>query len=119
MRDDPAQAEVAKQIIESGDILIVSTVFVEFEWVLRGVYKWSRARINAALTAVINVENIATDDDAGIRWAIERHGEGADFADMLHIARAQSADRFVTFDQRVRRFAGNEAGVVVETIGAA
>lgn len=68
---------------------------------------------------MINVENIVTDDDAGIRWAILRHSEGADFADMLHMARAQSADRFVTFDQRVKRFAGNEAGMVIETIGAA
>lgn len=119
VRDDRAQAEAAKQIIESGDILIVSTVFLEFEWVLRSVYKWSRARVNTVLTAVINVENIVTDDDAGIRWAILRHSEGADFADMLHIARAQSAARFVTFDRRVKQYAGDETGVLIETIAAA
>ena len=117
LRDDPVQSVLAAGIMQSGDILIVTTVLAEIEWVLRSVYKWSRAQINHALVALTSIENVMTEDETRGRWAIARHEEGADFADMLHVANAHNSDRFITFDQRVERYAGKNAGIPIETIG--
>ncbi len=118
-RDDELQAEIADRLFNNDDIFISATVLIETEWVLRSYYKWERNRINEVLCALISLPNIVTANEELLRWALSRHGEGGDFADMIHVAGAQSADRFVTFDHRVNRFAGNEAGVLIETIGAA
>lgn len=118
-RDDESQAAITDKLFDSDDIFISATVLIETEWVLRSYYKWGRGRINEVLCALISLPNIVTANEELLRWALSRHGEGGDFADMIHVAGAQSADRFVTFDQRVKRFAGNEAGVVIETIGVA
>lgn len=116
-RDDVSQAEIANAIFTNGDVFISATVLIETEWVLRSFYKWGRGRINQVLCALISLPNVVTANEELLHWALSRHGEGADFADMIHVAGAQNADRFVTFDQRVKRFAGNETGMLIETIG--
>jgi predicted nucleic-acid-binding protein len=49
-------------------------------------------------------------------WAIDRLEAGADFADMMHIATAAGATRFVTFDRGVAKKAGATPPISIETL---
>jgi predicted nucleic-acid-binding protein len=116
LRDDPAQADVANQIIRENQILLVPTVLLEMEWVLRSAYKWPRARINHALSSLVELENILIEQPDQINWALARHADGADFADVLHLVGARMADKFMTFDKPLASQAGPEATIPVEIL---
>lgn len=106
-RDDAKQATVAAREAESGEILLLHTVLIEVEWVLRASYKWPRRQIHDALAALIRVENVIADDPAMLDWALSRYAAGADFADMIHLSMAHDAKEFVTFDQRLGQAMGD------------
>lgn len=112
--DDPAQAAVAAERIRHGFVLL-STVMVETEWVLRASYGWPRDRICAAFRDVIDLPE-AAGIPVGIGWVLERFAAGADFADMMHMSLAIEAEAFLTFDQRIERVVGDSAPVAVITV---
>lgn len=112
--DDPAQAAVAADRIMQGFILL-PTVLVETEWVLRASYRWPRERIAAALRDVIDLPE-AFGQPATINWVIDRFAAGADFADMMHVSMAAEADLFLTFDRRIEQIAGDSSPVAVMTL---
>ncbi len=114
VEDDQAQAEIARDTL-SRDCIISSTVLIEAEWVLRSLYRWPRDAIAASLREIIDLPSV-TVDSVNIRWAIDRFSKGADFADMMHIASAQGATSFATFDRRVDKDAGPKSPVRVETL---
>ena len=105
VNDDPVQERVARNIVREG-FLLSATVLVETEWVLRAVYRWPRARIHAALAALIDLPSAASVPE-GVAWALERFALGADLADMIHIVSSTGADCFATFDLGVARAADN------------
>ncbi len=51
-----------------------------------------------------------------MHWVIERYRNGADFADMIHLASARGADVFATFDKAMAKRAGTQSPVFVETV---
>lgn len=112
--DDLAQAAVAADRIRQGFILL-PTVLVETEWVLRASYGWPRERIAAALLDVIDLPE-ALGQPARIDWVLDRFAAGADFADMMHLSMAAEADMFLTFDRRIERTVGDSAPVAVMTL---
>jgi predicted nucleic-acid-binding protein len=116
VRDDPAQLELAIAVFASGGVYITRTVLVEVEWVLRSVYKWQRARVIDALEQLIHIEGVILEDEARSHWAIDRYRAGADLADMLHLAASHVADRFATFDTGVAPRAGQEPGILIDTL---
>ena len=59
-RDDEEQALIADAVFTNGDIFISATVLIETEWVLRGFYKWNRARINEVISALLSLPNVVT-----------------------------------------------------------
>jgi predicted nucleic acid-binding protein len=73
--------------------------------------------INEALQSLLDHENVSTTDDSRVRWALARHRDGADLTDMLHVAQAHIADRFVTFDQDFANRVGDGIGTPVELMG--
>ena len=103
--DDLAQAAVAADRIRQGFILL-PTVLVETEWVLRASYGWPRERIAAALLDVIDLPEAVLD----------RFAAGADFAEMMHVSMAAEADLFLTFDRRIERTVGDSPPVAVMTL---
>jgi predicted nucleic-acid-binding protein len=115
--DDPGQLAIARQHLAEHGIHLLPTVLMETAWVLRSVYRWPRARIAHALTAFLVVEGVTTPRPGRIRWALARHAEGADLADMLHLAEATGCDGFATFDQRVAEGEGDAAPVEVVVLG--
>ena len=116
VEDDPQQLKIVEALLESNQLAIPHTVLLETEWVLRSFYRWSGARINHALTLLLDLENVSIAEETYVRTALARHAAGADFADMMHLATSAYADRFVTFDAGLQRYAELAAGVRVELL---
>ncbi|MEC3911740.1 type II toxin-antitoxin system VapC family toxin [Sphingobium sp. CR2-8] len=112
--DDLAQAAIAAERIARGFVLL-PTVLVETEWVLRASYGWPREQIRAAFRDVIDLPT-ALAIPVGMDWVLDRFGAGADFADMMHLSMAGEADAFVTFDRRIERVVGDVPPVAVITL---
>jgi predicted nucleic-acid-binding protein len=110
-RDDPARAAVAAAEMRDGPVYVSATVLLETEWVLRHAYRFDREQVGRALSGVVSLAGATIDDEAEVRKALRWHAAGMDFADALHVARAEQAEEFITFDQR---FAGRAAGLAVE-----
>lgn len=113
--DDPHQAAIARETL-SGDFMLLPTVLIETEWVLRSSYGWPRERIAMAFAEIADLPSLR-DAPARLGWAIARYRDGADFADMIHVAEGSGAARFVTFDRRLAPAAGPDAPCRIETLG--
>jgi predicted nucleic-acid-binding protein len=107
--DDEAQRASARAIVAAGDALMLPTVLMEAEWVLRSRYRLTRAEIAAGLTTLCAQEGVAVASADAVAHALSTYGERGDFADLLHLAlaREQGAEAFATFD---RNLAGLDAG---------
>lgn len=95
------------------DFLVTSTVLLEAEWVLRSSFKWTREQRVQALSSLLDLPH-AVAFPAHARWALRRTAEGADFADMMHIAGAEGASSFASFEKRLKRMAGPDTPTPVE-----
>jgi predicted nucleic-acid-binding protein len=112
-RDDAEQTAAAEALLARHGFHLLPAVLMEAEWVLRSRFRWSRAQVNQMLTALLDTEGVTTREPALTRWALSRHAEGADLADMLHLAEARGCDRFATFDRALAEEAGEGAPVEV------
>lgn len=112
-RDDPAQATKASKVVEAGDLFVATTVLLEAEWVLRSAYGIPADRIVAALRAFAGLPGVALEDAPLAASALDLAETGMDFADALHLARAQGCTAFLTFDRRLVKRAAGVAGVEV------
>jgi predicted nucleic-acid-binding protein len=110
-RDDAEQFAKASALIRTEDLYVCTTVLLETEWVLRRAYRFSRERVIATLVAFAGLPRVTLEDPAAAANALERARNGMDFADALHLAKAQHCEVFLSFD---RRFAA-----VANTLGEA
>lgn len=101
--DDAAQARRATALFERGPVFIPVTVLLETEWVLRGAYALERTQINRLLHLLVGLPGVEMAEPEAVMRALERHAEGLDFADALHLALAGDAESFATFDRRLLR----------------
>ncbi|MCE2969429.1 MAG: type II toxin-antitoxin system VapC family toxin [Burkholderiales bacterium] len=101
--DDAAQARRATALFERGPVFIPVTVLLETEWVLRGAYALERTQINRLLHLLLGLPGVEMAEPEAVMRALERHAEGLDFADALHLALAGDAESFATFDRRLLR----------------
>ncbi len=100
------QRELARRIIEAGKPLMVcKTVLLEFEWVMRGYYKFERRQIARVMQHLISLSHISFEDRANVEHALTSYLAGLEFADALHHASYQTCKSMLTFDDRkfVRR----------------
>jgi len=97
--DDPAQAARARTIFERGDVLVLKTVLLEAEWVLRSRYGLERGHIAAFFQNLAETDGIAMEHEDACRAALSAYTDGMGFADALQAATAatMSVD-FHTFD---------------------
>ncbi len=117
--DDPVQAAQARALFEAGDVFIATTVLLETEWVLRGLYRLNADKVTDALEALISLPNVHCQDEPAARQAIAWRRQGLDFADALHLACGRNARRFATFDRALaRRAARAGASPVVTDLSA-
>ena len=101
-RDDDKQAALAFRIMSNAQTIILPLpCILEFVWVLESIYKFSRAEIIAAITVLIDSENVLT-DLAAIETGFHVLRRGGDFADGVIASAGMSmgADAFVSFDRK-------------------
>lgn len=75
VRDDQLQFEKARRLIkrESGKsepVLVSLLVLLETEWVLRSRYELSKAEILSALSSLLDVADLAFEDEPSIEHAL-------------------------------------------------
>lgn len=104
--DDPKQAQVARRLVEDGDLFVPVTALLETEWVLRAGYGFEPADIGAALRGLAGLPGVSVEEPAQLATALEWMEGGMDFADALHLARSAHCSAFVTFDRAFVRRAG-------------
>jgi predicted nucleic-acid-binding protein len=98
-RDDAEQFARASSLIRDEDVYVCTTVLLETEWVLRRGYRFSRERINAALAAFAGLPQVTLEDPALAAKALDWMRRRIDFADALHLAKAQGCEAFISFDR--------------------
>lgn len=113
--DHPEQSPKAKALINSRDVFVCTTVLLETEWVLRSVYSLAPTDIVKALAAFAGLPRVTLEDAALTAAALDWTLKGMDFADALHLAKAQGCDGFVSFDQRLAKAAKDVSGIEVQT----
>ena len=103
--DDAAQTASVRKLAESQRVLILRTVILETEWLLRGRFGLERARILEFFQGLANTENFVLEDEPSLRRALNWYGKGLDFADALHLVSAGETPLH-TFDERFAKRAG-------------
>jgi predicted nucleic-acid-binding protein len=101
--DDPEQTGRARRLIEKRPVLVVPTVLLETEWVLRGAYNIGRASIARSLRGLLGLPQVSVGSTEAVAQALEWFERGLDFADALHVALAADAEAFATFDARLAK----------------
>jgi predicted nucleic acid-binding protein len=103
--DHPRQSAKARAVIDGEDIFVSTTVMLETEWVLRSVYNFDSAQVCVALRGFAGLPRVSLEDPALVATALDRTAHGLDFADALHLGRAEDCDAFATFDRQLIRAA--------------
>lgn len=115
-RDHAAQAASADRLFRNQQILLLKTVVLETEWVLRYRYGFDREAFVVSLRALAGLPYVHLEDASVLAQALDWYAGGMDFADALHLASAQTADQFVTFDRSLGAKAAKLPHVKVLTL---
>lgn len=101
--DDHRQSPASMQIMAGRSLFCPKTVVLEFEWVMRYVYRHDAGDIARCMRTLLNLQNLTVEDEAQVESALHCYERGMDFADALHLAASAHCEDLVTFDRR--RFA--------------
>jgi predicted nucleic-acid-binding protein len=111
--DDRAQAGKAHKLIDNNDVFVCTTVMLETEWVLRRVYGFSTEQCADALTGFAGLACVTLEDAAATAKALNWMRRGVDFADGLHLAKAEGCEAFIRFDRNFAKIANALGGIKV------
>ncbi len=114
--DDPESARQRPAAISalSGAVFVPISVILEFEWIMRGFYELSRKDIQRVFESLCGLENVQIEDRGIVLSALNAYQKGLDFADALHLARANFCSTFLSFDQRLQKRA--KAGELIPKV---
>lgn len=95
------QHQAARRLIESAEPLMVcKTVILEFEWVMRGYYRFDIAETKAVFQHLLSLEQVTIEDRSSVEHAIANLEFGFDFADALHHASYKCCKSIASFDDK-------------------
>jgi predicted nucleic-acid-binding protein len=103
--DDLDQTSRARQIINNDIVFVPTTVMLEVEWVLRSIYRLSRSDCLNGMRDFAGLPTVTIEDSTVVAKALDLFGQGMDFADALHLLKAQHCETFVTFDRKFMKAA--------------
>ena len=113
VQDDPVQAVLAKQLIESLSVeqpgFIAVPVVLELVWVLQSCYGAPREQLAQVIDGLLRARELLVQHAGAVALAVRQfQGSNADFADCLiaAIARQNGCERTMTFDRAAARSAG-------------
>ena len=112
--DDPKQFQKARELFETEEIIITTTVILECEWVLRYAYQFKPLDIAEAFESLFGLSNVTLQEQAVIFNAIDWHKQGLDFADAIYLAKSKDCEFLATFDQKFIAMAERISGVPVK-----
>jgi len=112
--DDKRQAEAARAAIGAGDIFVATTVLLETEWVLRSAYGFEPTRIADSFQGLAGLPTITVEEPQRLARAIGWMRQGMDFADALHLAKADDCTMFLSFDKNLAILAATCSSMPVE-----
>jgi len=113
--DDPKQAARARNLIDGNEVFVCTTVLLETEWVLRSVYGFSAAQCAKALTGFAGLPRVSLEDAQAAAKALDWIVQGVDFADGLHLAKAEGCEAFISLDRGFVKAANALGGIKVRT----
>lgn len=91
----------ARRLIESGQPLMVcKTVVLEFEWVMRGYYKFSQVEAVTVLRHLLALAHVTIEDRSTVEQALSYCDAGIALADALHHASYRACTSMATFDDK-------------------
>ena len=105
LRDEPEQSPRALAVMQAPALFVAKTVLLEFEWVMRGVYRLPPKAFADAVEQLLAMPSALLESRTEVEQALAGFAAGMDFADALHLAAASACSEFKTFDARrfVRR----------------
>ncbi len=111
------QRLAAQRLIESGKPLMVAkTVMLEFEWVMRGYYRFEAAEIVTVFKHLLTLPQVMLEDRDVAEQAIASFAQGLDFADALHHASYRDCEAMTSFDDRKFARRAKRLGLVPRVI---
>jgi predicted nucleic-acid-binding protein len=117
--DSPSEKQKAAEFLAANQCAVTWTVLVELSWVLERSAGLPRGEVLDSIWAIANMETVSVPDDLKLDWVLDRYENGADFADMVHLVAAQGASaEFATFDQKMKKQAGENSPLPVRTLRA-
>ena len=102
MRDDPAQASIAGQILTDAQLIAIALpCLCEFVWVLRRVYGLQSADVASAVRTLLAVANVQMNRPA-VEAGLSVLDAGGDFADGVTAYEGNwlGGETFVSFDKK-------------------
>lgn len=101
IQDHPIQGPLAKDLLNSDDVVVTAHVLCEVIWVLRRLYKFGQAELIEVLETVLAIKSAVLDRPT-VEAGLGVLRAGGDFADGVieFEGRMLGGDTFVTFDRR-------------------
>ena len=81
--------------------MVLDTVILETEWVLRFACNFDSTAVSKAFTKLFGLSNIHISNPDIVAQAIKWHLSGMDFADALHLAQCENINQLFTFDTKL------------------
>lgn len=100
--DSPAEHAAAVKFVEDHTVLILPTVLLETEWVLRSIYGYSASQFRVFVDWLISSAKAELSEPGTVHAALRLHESGFDFSDAMHLA-ASHGRPLATFDKALIR----------------
>ena len=113
VRHDDEQLRQAKSLLAKSEVFVANTVMLECKWVLRSAYRFDAANFVKAFRGFAGLANVRLEDPQLAVTALEWHERGMDFADAMHLARAEGCEAFVSFDKGLAKAAAKVGAMEV------
>lgn len=104
-KDDSEQWRISADILSRPDIIILSTVLLEAEWVLRKAMGFGRAVIATLFRGLLASETVIFEERERVERALMAFEAGMDFADAFHVCGTGNDSTFVSFDRDLVKLA--------------
>jgi predicted nucleic-acid-binding protein len=112
VKDDSEQWARVARLATDFSLIVLPTVILETEWVLRSRFRFDRDLIVGLFRRLANTQGIVLVDHEEVLKAIEAFSTGMDFADAMHVYLMNEGETFVTFDRDLVRLANKHLNSV-------
>ncbi len=99
--DDASQSPLVRDFIKTHEVLALSTVLLECEWVMRSMYRLPAPGIARLLRAFVGLDTVTAERPEILFNALDWFEQGMDFADAMHLAASDGCQALATFDRKL------------------